>query len=615
MHSVAGATANSNSKVVATLRADGSVAMEAQSLNQQLSNLLNYEIRTESELLLKKGNAPAPTVVDLGKQLLQCARDSDVAGVKTALAHGAPFASDWLGMSALHFAAMNNQLEICEILLQGGINMDAKTKVDRTPLHLACYYGHERIVSLLLALKCAVNARDMLRMTPLHWAVEKRHKSIVRMLLKSHADVTLISKFGKTPVALAVLTEQADILAELEAARQSQASRKFNEESEKETSEAVNSIMDDPKSTRCVEDTDMSVEDKMDVLETLRGHTNMLGNSALNMLKTHGIADMMQDNQLDDEASKKMLNTALRNGRQLVLSEGGRMLLHETNRGTNVKQSTNGTTISNNLRKNAIGLHPSTNHATAHNLSPQKIRMNVIKQKETLSPTVAGGVTKNKNIRIISLTDFKKLCDQPKSLQKIPATLASSGVVRQLADGTKLVNMRQLQPRQLKLPTVARPLDNRNLDEQQHLVNETMNATPAHTSHPASTSTLRGQMGTVQTIQLRPTPAAGAGAAATVGAASNNNGTANKTSAGVRPNLRAGANDVNATGKGPNVMPLLTSYEMCRQLQELRRHNEELRRSVELVQKEKEDMHQRLERLEQLLLVRESDVEMDYVDI
>lgn len=69
-------------------------------------------------------------------------------------------------------------------------------------------------------------------MTPLHWAVEKRQKSIVRMLLKCQADVTLVSKFGKTPIALAVLTEQADILAELEAARQSQASRKFNEETE-----------------------------------------------------------------------------------------------------------------------------------------------------------------------------------------------------------------------------------------------------------------------------------------------------------------------------------------------------------------------------------------------
>lgn len=40
---------------------------------------------------------------------------------------------------------------------------------------------------------------------------------------------------------------------------------------QKETSEAVNSIMDDTKSARGVEDGEMSVEDKMDVLENLRG--------------------------------------------------------------------------------------------------------------------------------------------------------------------------------------------------------------------------------------------------------------------------------------------------------------------------------------------------------
>lgn len=192
--------------------------------------------------------------------------------------------------------------------------------------------------------------------------------------------------------------------------------------------------MDESKSIRSLDDADMSVEDKMDVLETLRGRkllftiwylnkllifidTNMLGNSALNMLKTHGIADMMQDNQIgnlilstivcvfvwkylliivDDEASKKMLNTALRNGRQLVLSEGGRMLLHETNRGSTVKQSTNGS-INNSLRTSAINLqHPSTNQ-TNLNSSPQKIRMNVIKQKDSSSSaSAAGGVTKNK---------------------------------------------------------------------------------------------------------------------------------------------------------------------------------------------------------------------------
>ncbi|XP_016975861.1 GA-binding protein subunit beta-1 isoform X2 [Drosophila rhopaloa] len=579
MHSHSG-----TSKVVATLRADGNIVYP-----MEHSNLMHYEIRTEGEAQQKKGNLLGPaTCVDLGKQLLQCARDCDVAGVKAALAHGAPFASDWLGMSALHFAAMNNQLEICEILLQGGINMDAKTKVDRTPLHLACYYGHERVVSLLLALKCSVNSRDMLRMTPLHWAVEKGHKSIVRLLLKCQADVALVSKFGKTPIGLAVYTEQADVLAELEAARQAQASKKFNEESEKETSEAVNSIMDEPENTKSLDDREMSVEERMDVLENLRGHTNALGNSALNMLKTHGIADMMQEN--DDEASKEMLNTALQNGRQLVLSEGGRMLLHETKAGLGTKQSVNG-----NLRPPVVALRPNVN-----NSPPQKIRMNVIRQKELPSPA---GVTKNKNIRIISLTDFKKLCgsdSQTKSLQKIPASLASSGMVRQLPDGTKLVNMRQLQARQLKLPSLQRPLEPTTiLDESQGLKEAVVTPTlPAN--HPASASSLRGQVGTVQTIQLRPSLMAGSGQGPT------NNG--------VVPNKPLLSATKLPSPKPPNVMPLLTSSEICRQLHELRRQNEELRRRADSFQREKEEMLRRINRLEQMVLVRESEADLDFVD-
>ena len=66
-------------------------------------------------------------------------------------------------------------------------------------------------------------------MTPLHWAVEKGYKAIVRLLLQYNADVTGVSKFGKTPIALAVMTEQADVLAELEAARQAQATKQYSE--------------------------------------------------------------------------------------------------------------------------------------------------------------------------------------------------------------------------------------------------------------------------------------------------------------------------------------------------------------------------------------------------
>lgn len=154
---------------------------------------------------------------------------------------------------------------------------------------------------------------------------------------------------------------------------------------------------------------------------------------------------------------------------------------------------------------------------------------------------------------------------------------------------------------QLKLP--SRSLENTsNLDEQQHLVNEALHGA----SVPNPATPLRGQVGTVQTIQLRPSPAAGT-AVGTAGVGATNNGTASKLPSGAA--LRTTAT------KSPNVMPLLNSSEICRQLHELRRHNEELRRRVELVQKEKEDMLQRIERLEQLMLVRESDAEMEYVDI
>lgn len=145
---------------------------------------------------------------------------------------GAPFTSDWLGMTPIHFAVVNNSIAVTNVLLDAGVNLDVKTKVDRTPLHLAAFYGHEEIAEMILSSgKCMVNSKDFFKMTPLHWAVEKRHKGIVRLLLQHDADPTVVSKFGKTPIAIAVQTEQPDILEILENAKNSQQSKKYNEES------------------------------------------------------------------------------------------------------------------------------------------------------------------------------------------------------------------------------------------------------------------------------------------------------------------------------------------------------------------------------------------------
>lgn len=134
---------------------------------------------SETSDIIMNNNRIQASVMDLGKKLLQCARDNDFNGVATMMRKGAPFASDWvsvegmlsrqgdcfcllqLGMTAIHFAAMNDWYDICKLLLTSGINKDARTKVDRTPLHLAAFYGHERVAQLLIEYQCALNPRDM----------------------------------------------------------------------------------------------------------------------------------------------------------------------------------------------------------------------------------------------------------------------------------------------------------------------------------------------------------------------------------------------------------------------------------------------------------------------
>lgn len=240
-----------NKNIIATIASDGQVY----SLDNNTSNFvkmlpfasLNGTDGDHGESMLK--TTPA-AILDLGKNLIQYAKDDNVEGVAEMMAKGmmfktpqnskkslafisgAPFSSDWLGMTPIHYAVVNNSIPITEVLLNAGVNVDVKTKVDRTPLHLAAYYGRDEIAEMILSSgKCMVNAKDFFRMTALHWAVEKRHKSIVRMLLRFDADPTVVSKFGKTPIAIAVQTEQPDILEILENAKNSQQSKKFNEES------------------------------------------------------------------------------------------------------------------------------------------------------------------------------------------------------------------------------------------------------------------------------------------------------------------------------------------------------------------------------------------------
>lgn len=162
------------------------------------------------------------SLVDLGKRLLEAAKKGQDDEVRTLMANGAPFTTDWLGTSPLHLAAQYGHYSTAEVLLRAGVSRDARTKVDRTPLHMAAADGHVHIVELLVRNGADVNAKDMLKMTALHWATEHHHREVVELLIKYGADVHAFSKFDKSAFDIALEKNNAEILIILQEAMQNQ---------------------------------------------------------------------------------------------------------------------------------------------------------------------------------------------------------------------------------------------------------------------------------------------------------------------------------------------------------------------------------------------------------
>ena len=176
-------------------------------------------------------NSSNQNLVDLGKQLLEACKDGDTVEVKSLMQNGAPFTTDWLGTSPLHFAAQYGHADTTEVLLKAGVSRDTRTKVDRTPLHIAAQEGHVDIVSLLITYGADLDAKDLLRMTPLHWAVERGHRDVVECLLANGADANCVSKFDKTPLDIAYEVGRNDLVPLLQSYSSGTTSRQMKNES------------------------------------------------------------------------------------------------------------------------------------------------------------------------------------------------------------------------------------------------------------------------------------------------------------------------------------------------------------------------------------------------
>ena len=140
----------------------------------------------------------------------------DVETVRALLRNGADVnEAQGDGMTALHWAARNDDVELAGVLIYAGANLDAGTRIGRyTPLHVAAREGNSRIVDVLLGAGSSPEAvTTNSGATPLHLAARSGNPQIVSQLIEYGADVEARdAKWGQTPLIFAAAMNRVEVI-------------------------------------------------------------------------------------------------------------------------------------------------------------------------------------------------------------------------------------------------------------------------------------------------------------------------------------------------------------------------------------------------------------------
>ncbi|XP_037282479.2 tankyrase isoform X1 [Rhipicephalus microplus] len=166
--------------------------------------------------LVKDGDQDVADLLKGDAALLDAAKKGNLARVMKLVTTENINCRDSQGRNStpLHLAAGYNNLEVAELLLENGADVNAQDKGGLIPLHNASSYGHLDIAALLIKYNTVVNATDRWGFTPLHEAAQKGRTQLCALLLAHGADSTMKNHEGQTPLDIAAAEDVRCLLTD-----------------------------------------------------------------------------------------------------------------------------------------------------------------------------------------------------------------------------------------------------------------------------------------------------------------------------------------------------------------------------------------------------------------